>query len=593
MPKVFQSLTSLRAARAAAIILQSVAADDWVKVRSLLQSIEPGETHVPLGGISPDVFAFYSPSYVIVGCSGTENWSQWLDNLSAPLILTDSDYPGVVSRLFADQATAVRSAIGETVVGLLPTRTLILMGHSRGGAVAQLLASIWGPLAGNCFVYTFGSSRAGDKKFADAVRSFVVRYENTGDPIPMLPTSEKAWTRKMDDLFLPEAEFSQLWVDAGQQRTLFESGDVQDDGPRATPSILTLGLLAASPIAHEMVAYRIRLTKNQPSPFAADEVDDPPTFNGNAAIQAASTPIPITSVSASIAQEVGMSLCAGTLFFKSLDRTFGWTETWYAAMSVSNMLAALKPLLPSRLAFLAPDCGIYWYRAMIVEKGQPRSTALFKLPKIKKGTAVPSGTVAGDSTAMTMDCIVGTLYSSAGSLRQEKWRGLPDAYLEEDGLSDAGFGALDIINAYLVQVKAAGLGIRRQTMLPTDKKDIDGIVKDANGNVNLTVTDHGILLTQAFEIAVRGRTLSNPMLRAKWQAKVKDANTLQLLNSTRFGVGSGGPGGTVTITSYGNDSLVNPPAQTRLFDFNQTSAIKTGRPSDLHHGKRSPVLRHR
>lgn len=286
-------------------------------------------------------------------------------------------------------------------------------------------------------------------------------------------------------------------------------------------------------------------------------------------------------------------LCEGLFYFKSLNRTFGWTEAWYAGISVSAMLDAMRSLTSARIAFLAKDCGIYWYKAAVVEKGAARSSALFKRTAIAKGTATPGGTAAADETAMTMDCIVGRLVSAQGSIRQEKWRGIPDAYLEKDGLSASGVGALDIINSYLVAVKAAGLGIRRQTMLPGDKMAISAVTQAANGNINLGVPAHGILNTQPFEIVVRGRDLANPMLRNKWNATVVDANTLQLVPSTRFGVGSGGAGGTVTVTSYGADSIVNPPAQTRLFDFNQTSTIKTGRPSDLHAGKRSPVVRHR
>lgn len=592
MPTLFHSRDDVASARAAAIITEALCADKYDVVRSLLQSVEAGETHVPLIGISPDVAAFYSPSYVVIVCSGTENWQQMVQNFLGTSQVSVPQVPGKLHSTFASQAQAVHDLIDSRVSPLLPTRTLVLMGHSRGGAVAQILAAWWGPQAQSTVCYTFGSPRAGDFAFADAVNSYVVRYETLSDGICIIPFSqpdprEFPWYRRW---FGPNA-LGDVWGDGGEQRSLGGDGAITPDGIRATTTDFYQNLVTANFFTHQISEYRRRLTQGKPDPFTAAQVVDPPQFNQETRAQEFDDQPPTTFIikGASMAS----SLVAGTMFFKTLDRTFGWTETWYATIAQSAMIDALQAVAQYRKAFLSPDCVIYWYRASVVEIGQARQSFLFKAARPVKGTARPGGTVATDYPNSTMDCIVATLYSNQGSKRQEKFRGLPDVWLEDDDLSTSGVGALAIINSYLLQVRSQGLGMRRQTMGPGDKKGITAVDIAANGNVNLTVPLHGIVTDQPFRALIRGRDLANPMMRGTWNLQLVDANTLQCISSTRFGKGSGVAGGSVTVATYGADSLVFPPASSNIFDFNQVSTIKTGRPSDLHHGKRSAVVRHR
>jgi Lipase (class 3) len=592
VPTLFSSLTSLEDLRAAAILTEFLCNDDYPRVSELLLSIENGVDRVPLASIKPDVAVFLSNSYIIVICSGTENVLQQLDNFAGPIPIHTDPFPGATKFTWAQQANQVIASVGEEVVPLLPTRTLALMGHSRGGAVATLLASVWGPMAARCFCYTFGAPRSGDTAFAAVAAPFVVNIQNETDPITILPPHGE----ELPSLVLRYLGVTQAvtvrYADTGAIKTLFGDGRLVDgrEGDKAFWSQVTDGAFPT----HAMSVYRERLTLNAPDPFTPTQVTAPAVWNTDADVLATQTP-PLQPPTPPAGMESFMPspLVGGSFFFKSLDRTFGWTETWYATISVSSMIDALRNLTTYRLAFLSPDCVIYWYRGSVVEIGQARQSATFKRSSPAKGTARPGGTVAADYPGSTMDCIVATLVSSQGSRRQEKFRGLPDAYIEDDSLSTTGTGALDIINSYLLQVKAAGLGIRRQTMAPDAKLAITAMDQAANGNIQLTVPAHGILESQPFRALIRGRDLANPMLRGTWNLRVIDANTLECISSTRFGKGSGVAGGTVTVASYGADSLVNPPAQTRLFDFNQTSTIKTGRPSDLHHGKRSPVVRHR
>jgi len=75
---------------------------------------------------------------------------------------------------------------------LQPTDTLIITGHSYGGALAQLAAVHFARLVSSkgIKIYTFGCPRVGNKKFAnqlDALISHHYRYTVRRDPVPHLP----------------------------------------------------------------------------------------------------------------------------------------------------------------------------------------------------------------------------------------------------------------------------------------------------------------------------------------------------------------------------------------------------------------------
>ncbi|MBO3274760.1 lipase family protein [Pseudomonas schmalbachii] len=70
-----------------------------------------------------------------------------------------------------------------------PDHTLIVCGHSLGGAIALLLAEwLRREWSGNVLLYTFGAPRAGDKAFVEGARQLVHhRLVNHNDPIPAMP----------------------------------------------------------------------------------------------------------------------------------------------------------------------------------------------------------------------------------------------------------------------------------------------------------------------------------------------------------------------------------------------------------------------
>jgi len=100
---------------------------------------------------------------------------------------------GLVHRgWLADWRKAQGTAVGAWQQATTHDETLILCGHSYGGALAQL--------AGLCFamkvpsnqlrIYTYGSPRVGDKSFAKTLDGLIphnYRYTIKGDPVPHLP----------------------------------------------------------------------------------------------------------------------------------------------------------------------------------------------------------------------------------------------------------------------------------------------------------------------------------------------------------------------------------------------------------------------
>lgn len=97
---------------------------------------------------------------------------------------------GRVHAGFAAAFRAVRPAIDDWIAGEASARNhLILAGHSLGGALATLAATVWTPSQ----LVTLGSPRVGDPAFAAAFGGLpVVRIVNCCDAVTQLPP-ESPW----------------------------------------------------------------------------------------------------------------------------------------------------------------------------------------------------------------------------------------------------------------------------------------------------------------------------------------------------------------------------------------------------------------
>src|SRR5689334_3799799 len=136
---LFSSLTDPASLAAASMLADFLGMDDFVMVKQLLSAFEAGESEIPLleqstqRPIKPDVAAFWSRDTVVIVCSGTENAAQLLDAAWGAKRTTRPGVTGLVADSWANQAGLIATrllALG--VEDLLPTRKLVLIGHSRG-----------------------------------------------------------------------------------------------------------------------------------------------------------------------------------------------------------------------------------------------------------------------------------------------------------------------------------------------------------------------------------------------------------------------------------------------------------------------------
>lgn len=144
-------------------------------------------THFGAPSVSTFGFGAFSPELgiSIVAFRGTqpENWENWRTNLSAWLESWSAG--GHVHRGFASAAMAIDDQVRNWLsLARLNSERIIFAGHSLGGAVATLLATLHKP---DCVV-TIGTPRIGDARFAAALSGVKVRrYQNCADIVPNVP----------------------------------------------------------------------------------------------------------------------------------------------------------------------------------------------------------------------------------------------------------------------------------------------------------------------------------------------------------------------------------------------------------------------
>ncbi len=132
--------------------------------------------------------------YVAAVFRGTDELADWLDNVNVKSMPGPF---GEVHRGFYEALMDVwpnmRQAIRQIREEESPRRPLWLAGHSLGGAMATIAASMLAdddePFFG---VYTFGSPRCGDKEFArvyrnDGPQQRTFRFQNNNDIVTRVP----------------------------------------------------------------------------------------------------------------------------------------------------------------------------------------------------------------------------------------------------------------------------------------------------------------------------------------------------------------------------------------------------------------------
>ena len=94
----------------------------------------------------------------------------------------------------------VTASLGRLMAGKPPGTPAYIVGHSMGGALAQLAALDvrFAGAAARVHVYTFGAPRIGNDAFADVVRAYTQeawRFTHNRDIVPSVPLQARARAR--------------------------------------------------------------------------------------------------------------------------------------------------------------------------------------------------------------------------------------------------------------------------------------------------------------------------------------------------------------------------------------------------------------
>jgi hypothetical protein len=190
---------------------------------------------------------------VIVAYRGTEPFDSldharmildWLDDMCVPLC-SSPDVPGSIHSGFSHAVDQLWSWMLAQLNGMPKSKPLYLVGHSKGGAMAniaavKLVAQGYAP-----YVCTFEAARSGDPAFAAGFNKLVThatRYEFQDDIIPWLPPvdgflalfNRLPLAQYLIDLAIPD------YVPVGDLRFIDWQDRIQGDSP----------LLEAQRIAH-------------------------------------------------------------------------------------------------------------------------------------------------------------------------------------------------------------------------------------------------------------------------------------------------------------------------------------------------------
>jgi hypothetical protein len=186
-------------------------------------------------------------SEIIVAFRGTEPFDSldhfqmildWLDDLDAALVQIPG-FPGLVHQGFSAGILQLWPWVQAQVATLTqasPGKPLYVVGHSKGGALANLNAIQLVSAGDKSFVCTFEAARCGDQDFANGygkVVNYATRYEYQDDIVPHLPPTE-AFFAMFDSVDFLSARLRLMthgYVSVGDLRFINWQNQIVGDSP--------------------------------------------------------------------------------------------------------------------------------------------------------------------------------------------------------------------------------------------------------------------------------------------------------------------------------------------------------------------------
>ncbi len=544
---------------------------------TLLASIDLGETiPVPAGLLVPPAVVHVTDDYVLVAVSGTLSYLQWVCHFLGSNQATAAPFPGRVNEYFAFAASSLLAALVD-YQPLLETRRLILIGHSFGAAIAQLVATAWQGLATRGVVtICFGSPRVGDAAFGDGVTYPAFRVQVTGDPVPSFPPTN--WVGKGTPWTGFVGLIPATYVHAGVVVSLDAEGTLgtTDNTMAFTPAV---DVVARGQFTPHLIEEYERLLSLKADPPQI-EWKDPATVEEILDWQA-------IHFSPNVGENLGGGgmLTQGIIYFRTAEESQGWGESFVANTDISAMLVKLQALAPTRALCLVNSCEIHAVKASNIDPTRTTNSSrslLLDTPIPGKASGTSIKDIASTLTNETMDAIDYELVSSAtASRRVFPFRGVPDNWISGSKRSGDGIGADGKFTKYFDAVKKANLGFKVYDRTKA-KTVLTTVVNDpVTTLLKITSAGHGLVDRQL--VTIRGFK-PNPMINGDWRVQVADVNNFFLVGSYRFQADASGVG-TWQMKNVVADTIED------VF-FNGISTRKTGRPFGQRRGKRSARLLH-
>jgi Lipase (class 3) len=235
-------------------------------VASTISFVEPYKDFFTIPGseVVPPGVLVYSSNYVFVLMTGTQNSTQQILNIVGSAQAAVPNVPGQVGEYWASAAFLVWDAILPDLMTLVPGRRTVFLGHSLGGAIVDIVLSLFlqqfdgAPVS--CF--TYGAPRPGNQDFADAIVGVVTRVENDDDPICALPPP--IWAGPGSNWPIPGPPPFATYVHPGNAVTVDAAGNVTP-GSNPMSTLAAAALIATSNVPqHFMGSYAQRLNAKLP-----------------------------------------------------------------------------------------------------------------------------------------------------------------------------------------------------------------------------------------------------------------------------------------------------------------------------------------